>query len=216
MTYLFIGQDALSKETQLKKIKEEFLAKELQQFNLDTLYAKELTPKGLQERLLYIPLKSQKRIVAIKEAQDLTEDCKEFLLQYIKRPDKQIILILDMDRQESKDGFINRIYKHAKVYRFRETKRLDTFALGRLIDANNLNYALRALNQLLKDGEKPERILGGLRYAWERNITNRFQIKKRLNLLLNCDMDIKTGKLRPVFALEKLIISLCGLGKPFH
>ena len=69
--YLFIGQDTLSKDTRLKKLKEEFLSPHTQYFNLDVLYAGDLDLKGLQERLLCLPLKGEKRIVVIKDSQNL-------------------------------------------------------------------------------------------------------------------------------------------------
>ena len=64
--YLFIGQDSISKEARLKKIKEEFLSKGIEQFSFDTLYAKDFNLKQLQERLLFFPFKSPKRIIVIK------------------------------------------------------------------------------------------------------------------------------------------------------
>lgn len=219
--YLFIGQDIITqdglsrKQAILKEIREQSLAKTIEDFNLDTVYSGELNLKGLQEKFLFLPLKSKKRIIIIKEAQDLKEDIKEFLLGYVKKPRDGIILVLDMERQGPKDAFAGRIYNYAKVYRFKESARLDAFALSRLIDKKNTEQALRTLNQLLQDGEKPERILGGLRFALEKAATNHLDIRKRLKLLLNCDIDIKTGRLKPVFALEKLIVSLCSLGKPF-
>ncbi len=226
MVYLFLGEDCLSKDIKLKAIKQEFLDKGTEQFNLDKLYAKELTLKDLQERLLYLPVKSSKRIVVIKDAQNLKEDIKEFILKYVNEPHKQTILILDISptpasrsgvsQQGKFNEFINRIYRYAKIYRFRETRRLDTFTLSRQIALKRPNYALRVLNQLLKDGERPERILGGLRYVLERDSASALEMKRGLKLLLNCDIDIKTGKLKPVFALERLVINLCSFGKSFH
>jgi DNA polymerase III delta subunit len=210
MVYLFIGDDVLSKDAQLKKIRQEFLARGTEQFNFDILYAKEIILKDLQETLLRLPVNNPRRIVVIKNAEHLKEESKEFLLKYAKSPYKQVILILDINRTEKKDGFINSVYRFTKVISFKETKQLDTFFLSRQIDLNRPDLALRVLNQILKDGERPERILGGLRYAWERGIAHPVEMKKRLKLLLNCDLEIKTGKLKPVFALEKLVISLCG------
>nr|HPL83037.1 hypothetical protein [Candidatus Omnitrophota bacterium] len=68
----------------------------------------------------------------------------------------------------------------------------------------------------IKDGERPERILGGLRYSLENNVQDVKGLRRRLKLLLNCDIEIKTGKLKPVFALEKLVVNLCALSQPFH
>lgn len=210
--YLFFGQDSFSKDIKLKGIKEEFLTKEIQDFNLDILYAKELDLLGLQERLLQIPLKTQKRLIVIKDAQVLRENTKDFILKYAKHPNPKILLLLDINRYDPKDEFIRRIINYARVFRFREFLHLNTFTLSRSIQLKNVDYSLRVLNQLLKNGEKPERILGGLRYAYERDTPRPFtSIRKRLKLLLNCDLDIKMGRLNPKFALERLVVKLCAL-----
>ena len=211
MLYLLIGQDVLSKDIQIKRLKQEFLTRGFEQFNLDILYAKELTLKGLQERLLCLPVKSPKRLIVIKEAQGLKEEVKEFILKFVVKPNKQLILVLDITLRNRQDEFINRIYKYAKVLHFEEIVPPDTFTLSRQINLKKPDYALRILNQLLKNGEKPERILGGLRYSWERDNLSSLERRKRLRVLLNCDIDIKTGKLKAPFALEKLIVNLCVL-----
>lgn len=209
--YLFIGQDSFSKDIQIKKIKEQFLSKELEYFNLDILYTKELNLIDLQERLLSLPVKAKKRILIIKDAQSLKEDIKEFLLNYVKNPPSKILLILDINRHNPKDEFIRHITRYCKTFRFREPLYFDTFTLSRYISPRSADSALRILHQLLKNGEKPERILGGLRYVWEKDTINPLERRKRLKTLLNCDLDIKTGRLKPDFALEKLVIKLCGL-----
>jgi DNA polymerase III delta subunit len=79
-----------------------------------------------------------------------------------------------------------------------------------LIESKRPDYALRTLSQLLKNGEKPERILGGLRYSFQRGPHTPLEIRKAIKLLLNCDITIKTGRLKPEFALERLVVKLCG------
>ncbi len=212
--YLFIGQDSASKDARLKKLKEEFLSPNTQLFNLDVLYGKELSLKELQEKLLCLPLKSKKRIIVIKGGQGLKDDVKDFLLKYALKPKNQVVLVLDIDAYSPRDEFIKQISRNAQVCRFKEDIHLDTFALSRAIDARKSNYALGVLNQLLRNGEKPERILGGLRYSWENSHTDISQLKRKIRLLLACDIDVKTGRLRPDFALEKLVINLCCLVKP--
>ncbi len=219
--YLFIGQDTISaeglssKHAILEQIKNNFLAKTIEDFNLDILYSKELSLKDLQERFLCLPLNSKIRIIIIKEAQDLEDDIKEFILSYVKKPQRQIVLVLDMESQNRKDAFVERVSNFALVHHFSEPARPDAFTLGRSIDNRSTEQALRILNQLFQDGEKPERILGGLRFAFEKGAVIPLETKRKLRLLLNCDIDIKTGRLKPIFALEKLIVNLCGLGKPF-
>jgi len=212
--YLFIGQDSLSKDIRLKKLKEEVLDPHTQYFNLDVLYAKELSLKGLQERLLSLPLGAKKRIVVIKDSQSLKEEIKEFIIKYVRNPQSKILLVLDINKYSYQDEFIKQISRYSEVCRFKEDARVDTFALGRAIDSKKSSYALGVLNQLLRNGEKPERILGGLRYSWENSNADSFQIRKKLTLLLSCDIDIKTGRLRSDFALERLVVNLCCLAKP--
>jgi len=213
--YLFIGQDSISKEARLKKIKEEFLSKGIEQFSFDTLYAKDFNLKQFQERLLFFPFKSPKRIIVIKNAQDLKEEIRDFILRYIKKPFSRVLLVLDItsagyDREEKLEEFIHTLTRYAQVVRFREEPRgVDSFMLARQIDLKKPEYALRILNQLYRDGEKPERILGGLRYSWQKYTKDPLEKRKKLKHLLNCDIDIKTGKLKADFALEKLIVKLC-------
>lgn len=215
LVYLFVGQDSLSKDIKLKRLKEEFFAKDVEYFNFDILYAKELNLIDLQEKLLCLPLKAKKRIILIKDSQNLKEGIKDFLLTYVKNPQPKIVLILDIDRYVPSDGFIRQVSRYSQTMRFKEPPHLDAFTLSRSIDLKKINYALWVLNQLLKKGEKPERILGGLRYAWENRIASPLEKRKRLRLLLNCDIDIKTGRLKPDFALERTVINLCCFVKSF-
>jgi len=216
MVYLLIGQDVQAKEDQLRRIKQEFLPKDLQDFNLDTLYAKEITLKDIQERFLLIPLKSSKRIVVIKEADLLDEPSQDFIFAYAQKPDKQLILVLMLEHYDYQDAFIKSLARFAKVIRFKETVNPDAFALNRQIELRKADCALRLLTQLLKNGEAPERILGALRYAWEKQGIQNLETKRKLKLLLGCDVEIKTGRLKPAFALEKLVVSLCGFTQTAH
>ncbi|PIP19633.1 MAG: hypothetical protein COT38_05475 [Candidatus Omnitrophica bacterium CG08_land_8_20_14_0_20_41_16] len=211
MVYLLIGQDSPAKDIELKRIRKEFLLKELEQFNLDILYAEGLSLKGLQERLLVLPVKSPKRVLVIKNSEKLDKEIKDFITEWPKKPYHNIILILDINHENRKDAFIRALNKHAKIIRFRENISLNTFDLSRSIEERRPDYALRVLNQLIKDGEWPEMILGGLRYSLENSLMSAPQVRLRLKLLLNCDIEIKTSKLKPAVALEKLVVNLCVL-----
>ncbi len=211
--YLFLGEDSLSKDIKLKNIKQGLFGPLLEQFNSDILYARELTLNKLQERFLCLPFKSQNRLIVIKDAQALKEDSREFILNYSKKPSPQLIVILDFTRHDPRDEFISRLTRSAQVFRFKEFIRPDTFVLSRQINSRHADYALRTLNQLLNNGEKPEWILGGLRYATQRDVAAPLEKRRRLKAILHCDIDIKTGRLKANFALEKLVVSLCGVGQ---
>lgn len=228
MVYLFVGSDGPAKDTQLKEIRQQTLEKQTEQFNLDVLYARELTLKELQEKLFYLPVKSLKRILVIKGAQDLKEEARAYLSQYVKSPHKQTILVLDIDpqhqkgaiaRHEKTESFIRQISRYAKTIRFHENIAPNTFSLGRQINLRRPDVALRVLHELLKNSDERKLaplILGALRVNFEREISDSLELRRRLKLLLTCDLEIKTGKLKLSFALEKLIIALCGLRKTLH
>jgi DNA polymerase III delta subunit len=147
--------------------------------------------------------------MVIKDAHLLDKPSCDFLLEFSKKPLKQLVLVLDFPQYDYRDEFIKGLSAHAHLLRFKETVNPDTFALNRQIELRKADLALRILNQLLKNGEAPERILGGLRYAWEKQDVQSLGAKRKLKLLLGADLEIKTGRLKPAFALEKLVVNLC-------
>lgn len=209
--YLFIGQDYLSKDSQLARLKQEFLPPEIQDFNFDILYAKDTPLKALQEKLLFFPVKAKKRIVVLRDIGNAREEVRQFLLRYLKAPSPGILLVLDIERRPPKDEFIATLARCARVFSFRETVQADAFTLSRAIQSKNTPSSLVLLHELLENGEKPERILGGLRYALEARFARPFPLKRAFRFLLGCDIEIKTGKLKPEFALERLVVRLCAL-----
>jgi DNA polymerase III delta subunit len=93
---------------------------------------------------------------------------------------------------------------------FRTTRKLGVFDLTEAIVEGKPTTALRILNTLLNNKEKPHSILGGLFWQWE-NIKDRLSLERfrqGLKLLLDTDIRIKTGKLDEGFALELVIIRL--------
>jgi DNA polymerase III delta subunit len=211
MAYLFLGEDFASKEAHLKKLKEGCLKPGSRDFNFEALYARELQLKTLQERFLSFPVNSAKRLIVIKEAERLKPECREFILRYLNKPYLYLELVLDAGHADAKDDFFSRLARKAKTIRFKEELKPDAFLMSRCIFSNKPGQALKVLNQLLQSGEKPERIIGGIRYALEKEAVDSYSLRKRLKVLLAADMQIKTGKLKPQFALERLVISLSNI-----
>ena len=209
MIYLFIGEDNFSKDTRLKRLKEECFSRQSEQFNLDILYGQEINLKEFQEKLLNLPFKAAKRLVVVKNSERLKEEIKKFLLSYAGKPYPHIVLVLDIQRYSFKDEFTKRMSRFASVIRFREAAEPDTFALGRAIESRKIHNCLDILQQILEKGEKPEQIMGGLRYVWDQDIRRPQEARKRLRLLLDCDIAIKTGRLKAQMALERLVTRLC-------
>ncbi|MDD4940328.1 MAG: hypothetical protein PHS64_07745 [Candidatus Omnitrophica bacterium] len=214
--YLVTGQDAPAKDKVLSEIKAQYLSADTAQFDLDILYARDINLKGLQERLLYHAASSGRRIVVIKQAGALKKDCKEYLERYARSPDPGVILVIDMAEFDRKDRFCAAMAACAAVRQFRQDAYSSAFGLVDEIRAGRTAHSLKLLHQLLKKGQKPEMILGALRAGLTRNQTN-IGLMRRLNRsLLECDLLIKTSGLKPSFALERLVVSLCGFKQAFR
>lgn len=213
MIHLFVGQDNLSKDKRLNQLKQENLPKNLEHFNFDVLYAKDLKLNLLQEKLLFLPVQLKQRIVVIRGGEALGQEIKDFITVFAKENRENIILVVYLDNYSSNKEFISGLLHHAEVSRFQEEVVLNTFDLSRQIESRKAAASLKILKQLLKNGERPEKILGGLRSSWERNLKNTLELKNRLKLMLSCDLDIKRGRLKPAFALERFIINICSLKK---
>ena len=209
MIYLFIGEDNFSKDTRLKRLKEECFSRQAEEFNLDILYGQDTNLRELQERLLCLPFKAKKRMIVVRESQRLKEEIKKFLLSYAKKPYPHAVLVLDSQRYNFRDEFTKRMSRMSRVLRFRESPEPDTFTLGRAIENKRIQQCLEILSQILERGGKPEQIMGGLRYVWDQDIRRPKETKKRLRLLLDCDIAIKTGRLKAQMALERLLTQLC-------
>ena len=210
MVYLFIGQDSPAKDDKISALKKQlFSSKDSEDFNFDIIYADETDLKKLQEALLRLPLNAGQRMVWLRKCQKLKENVKDYLTRYVKNPLKHVVLVLDMERSDRRDGFQNEMARSSQVARFQEGMSVNAFTLGDEIDRRSVKSSLCILQKLLADGAKPETIMGALRYGWEKSSLPLNEKKRRFKSLLNCDVDIKTGRLKPAFALERLIISLC-------
>ncbi len=256
MVYFFVGEDEFSKDIKLEKIKQELnLTQQLELFNFEILYSKDLDLRTLQERLLLLPVnptrrdsskdsglgsgvsngvRARQRLILIKDISGLSTDIKQYLLDFLKKPFPHVSLILDARRIDERDQFFNQISSLVKLINFRQSKQINAFTLARQImhpvrdfysnglkaslktgpgflntRQKRVKSAMRLLRQLLLQGEKPEKILGAFRYQLHQERLDFPEKKKRLMFLLNCDIDIKTGRLKPEFALERLLIRLC-------
>lgn len=213
MVRLFIGQDTVSKDAALAQLKQEILPA-ASAFNLDTVYGRETGLKKLQELLLFFPFDNNPRLVIVRNAHELKDDAKEFLLKYIKAPHERLVLVIDVERNVARDPFLEGLKSGAKTVYFKEERPVTVFDLARAIEIRDGRESLVVLNRLLFEGEKPERLLGGLRASWQKRVVDPRELERRLRLLLECDVNIKTGRLKPALVLERLVIGLCGLRKP--
>ncbi|MDD5347511.1 MAG: hypothetical protein PHT59_02735 [Candidatus Omnitrophica bacterium] len=216
--YLFLGQDTLGpdgaslKNTALARLQAS-LPKETRDLNIDTLYVqdREFSLKTLQEKLLNMPAAGDVRLVIVHGIEAAKADARAFLLSYVREPDAGILLVLDAPRPKPDDDFIEQLSDSCQVVRFRLDRQESAFALSNTIERRQAKASLEVLHRLLEQGEKPERIIGGLRSSLMRRCPDALSARKRLKVLLQADLDIKTGRLKPGFALEKMVLSFMRL-----
>ena len=209
MNYLFVGEDEFSKDVKLKKIKQELNLAQLDSFNFEILYSKDLDLRTLQKKLLTLPIKSRKRLILIKNAPALNAEVKQYLISFLNKPFAHISLILDARRIDARDQFFSQISKVIRLINFYQAREINAFTLARQISERKIKSAMRLLRQLLLQGERPEKILGAFRYQLHQERLDFAERKRKFRFLLDCDIDIKTGRLKPKFALERLLIRLC-------
>lgn len=226
MNYLFVGEDEFSKDIKLQGIKQQLNLNRLESFNFEVLYAKDLDLKTLRMRISTVPLsptggdspggtgissgaKIRQRLILIKDALSLKADIKQYLLAFLQKPFPHVSLILDVRRIDRRQQFFNQIVRLVQLINFRQSREIDAFMLARQIMQKKINPAMVLLRQLLLQGERPEKILGAIRYQLQQEKLDIQASRKKIMFLLACDRDIKMGKLKPEFALERLVIRLC-------
>ena len=220
MFYLFIGEDESAKRDKINSLKSELLEKGFEDFNCESFYAKELTLPLFKEALSRLPLESPQRIVVIKDVFKLKDELKDYFAAQIEKLPEDLILILEsavIPKTES--AFVNKISRYGKVIPFKAKEKIDAFGLARAIERKDASFALNLLVDLFRNGEKPEMILGALRHRFVKsdyfsaaqNSLKLKEKKEKVGLLMEADLNLKTGKVKPEFALEILVVKLCGL-----
>jgi len=211
MNYLFCGPDIQVKIGRLNKIKKAILTPELENFNFEILYSKEIHDKlALQEAFSRYPLKSKARIILIKEIDKLTSEIEDFLAEYLKNPYKHLILILETEQDfNPRDSFLSRLKGLVELESSEPGKSLNSFDLYRAIEARRPDKALEILAQI-PEINKPPVILGGIAGYFKKRFANKDKkLTILLQALLEADIKLKTSSIRPEFILERLIVRIC-------
>lgn len=208
--YLFVGEDEAAKTEKIQSLKKQFLNPQTEQFNSEVFYGRELTLPLFKEALSRLPASAKNRLLVIKGALSLKESLQEYFLSQLNSLPDNLVIVLDIaaiPREEN--PFLNKILKIAKAIHFRMPQAPCAFNLAKAIERKQPDYALNILTDLFKQGEKPERILGALRYQLLKHSLNFRDKLKNIELLLEADVNMKTGRIKPGFALEALVVKLC-------
>lgn len=210
MMYLLAGEDELAKAEKIQSLKKQLLNPRVEQFNFDIFYGRELTLPLFQEALKRLPVSASSRLLVIKDALGLKDKLREYFLSQLKSLPEGLVIILDISSiPREENSFLTQIRKAAKTFNFTAGQDANAFTLARALESRQAGSALNILFDLLKQGERPEMILGALRSQLTRYAGAKERLK-RIALLLEADLNVKTGRLKPPhLALEALVVKLC-------
>jgi DNA polymerase III delta subunit len=210
MIYLLVGEDEPAKAEKIQSLKKQLLDTRVEQFNFDILYGRELTLPLFQEAFSRLPVSAGSRLLVIKDALGLKEGPREYFLSRLKSLPRSLVIIMDVSAiPREENPFLSQIRKTAQTFNFTAGQNANAFHLARALESRRTDSALNILSDLLKHGERPERILGALRSQLTRCAGAKERLR-RIALLLEADLNVKTGRLKPAqLALEALVVKLC-------
>ena len=214
MTYLFIGEDSLKKNTKIAEIKKTLLpSREALSFDYEVLYGAKLDLLTLQKALKALPALSKQRLVVIKEGHRLNAQLKEFLAGFVQTKADHVTLILDFDELEANNSFAQSVRPCVKMISFPMEVKSNVFDMTKAIEMRKETEALSILSNLLSYGVHPLQIMGAVVWFWgkSRNQLSIVRFKKGLQALQEADLNIKRSRLKPEYALELLIVKLSTL-----
>lgn len=113
--YLLAGSEQFLKEKFLAKIKSTFLEKDSQDFNFNVFYAGTSPIEKALECAGTAPFLGRKRVVLMRQIEQLSVSGEKFILSYVKAPHKQTLLVLETSKTNLNSDFFSEICKYAQL-----------------------------------------------------------------------------------------------------
>lgn len=119
-TILFAGEEAFLKEQELSRIKAELFKRDKSNLNYDLFYGREADGEKIIECVRTRPFLSSRRLVVIKDVEQLSSFNKELILNYCSHPSQFTLLILETPQKNTnRDKFLTSISQYARVIFFK-------------------------------------------------------------------------------------------------
>ena len=214
MTYLFNGYDLHKKDAKLSDLKAKFFKNpSALAFDFEIASAHKLDSDDLKKSLLAIPHLTAQRMVVLRQCEKLSEHNREMILEFVQQDSKTVVLVLDYDDMDVKSSFYSKLKPFVQFISFGQEKVLNVFDMTRAMTARDAAGAIKMLHELMENNTHPLQIMGGLVWYWskerERLSTDRFQ--KGLAILQEGDLNIKRSRMKPEYAVEKVVVELVSL-----
>ncbi len=162
--YLFLGEERFLKDEAIQKLKSRILTKDSFDLNYGVFYPKEkdFDVKEFLDCLNTAPFISKKRLVVLRDADSLSSQQKEVVINYLKNPGESSVLVVESPATSIKNAFLLDVSRMARPVYFRRLtdsrlenwiseragtcgKKIDPDALKTLKD--NLPNDLRAISE---------------------------------------------------------------------
>jgi len=214
MTYTFIGPDLPKKDAKITELKTKiFTDPSAMSFDYEVLYAHKLDSDTLKKSLLSLPHIAPKRLIVLHQCERLKDHNLEIVLEFLKNQPKTTVLVLDFDDLDLKSALFGKLKPLTDVSFFGGGKALNVFDMTRAIGNRNPADALKIFYELLDNNTHPLQILGGVVWWWgkERDRVSAQRFQQGLMVLEEADLNIKRSRLKPEYAIEKVIVELASL-----
>ncbi|MBF0593421.1 MAG: hypothetical protein HQL22_00480 [Candidatus Omnitrophica bacterium] len=219
MDYLLYGPDLTLRDKTLADLKKEILSTpDAIRLDFDSLDGHKLTPEKLKIALLSLPGMAPRRLVHIYRADKLPKESLELLLAFLKGEHEQAVVVVEAEEWDSSTKLRGELTKLLKSVGTASAAAGTVFQMMDAVAAGNEAGSLRRLNGLLGGDEAPERLLGGMVWAWSNKIKGRVSAdvyKKGLLVLQEADFALKRSRYpEREYALEVAVVKLTLFVRP--
>ncbi|MBU4343451.1 MAG: DNA polymerase III subunit delta, partial [Candidatus Omnitrophica bacterium] len=181
------GEEGLLKDEAIETLKSKFLDSSTKELNYSLFYANDrnFDVKAVFDTLHTMPFLSKKRLVILKQADDLPKPAKESVILYLRAPKESSILIIESPSSVIKKGdFLLQASKLAKLVYFRRLTdaSIGTWLTGKAAQARK-KISYDAIKMLKEDLPNDLRILSSnleniILYTGNRPIITRQDVEK--------------------------------------
>ncbi len=117
--YLFYGEESFLIEESLKQIRAAALAEGIEDFNYDLFYGNELDAFQVKDAVETLPMMSPRRMVVLRELQDLKESHRSALESLILDPIESTVFVMTASKIDKRQRFFKSILKSGVVVEFK-------------------------------------------------------------------------------------------------
>lgn len=214
MTYLILGEDSPTKDQKIAELKRKYLTSpDAFHFDYEMLYASKLDPADLKKALLSLPVTAPQRFVFLREAHKLKAQQQTIIADFLAAAVDKTVLAMESDQWTESDSFVRKIKPFVKITGAAAAENVNVFDMTRAMTRKQPGEALKILFDLIGSGIHPLQIMGGLVWFWGKTAGQipAQRHKKGLRMLQEADLNIKRSRLKEDYALEILVVKLCGL-----